>query len=457
MTSKKLNKIKSSLVSRGFSLAKMSLQAGAQLAGHSVGQILQSPSERPEKWKEFVKKQAQNLATELGELKGSLMKAGQMLSVYGEHFFPPEVNQLLRQLHQDSPPVEWSVIKKIIPTQLGPEKMDLLEIQHESIGTASLGQVHQAKIKNTNTLLALKIQYPGIDKAIDSDLKALKSLLSVTKILPKDFNSEPIFQEVREMLVQETDYETEAQLTQRYGDYLNGDVRFVVPRVFPEFSNRKILATSFEKGLRVDDPLIQNLSQDRRNRLGLHFMELYFKELFDWKLMQTDPHFGNYKIRVDQKGQDQLVLLDFGASKQLPESFMGPYHRMLKALFYNDILGFEQAAHDLQFLQDNDDPELKKLFADLCFNLVEPFLDPNDPRCRHDFMDDQGLYDWNKTDLPQRSSKKAFTIIQKFKWRTPPKEIIFLDRKAAGVFIFLSHLKVKVRGRELLESYLQRV
>ncbi len=454
---KSLDKIKSSLFSRSMSLAKFSLNAGAKLAAQGLTSALQSDAIKNEKWRAFIKDQAELLTTELGELKGSLMKAGQMLSIYGEHFFPPEANQFLKTLHQDSPPVKWEVIQEILTKQLGPEKCALLEIDPVAIGTASLGQVHKAKIKSTGDWIALKVQYPNVDKAIDNDLRAIRSFLYLIKLLPKDFNTDSIFKEIREMLVQETNYELEANLTEEYTALLNGDPRFVIPKVNREFSNRKILATSFELGLRVDDEKIKTLSQARRNQLALNFLDLYFKEIFDWNLVQTDPHFGNYKIRLGKKGEDQIILFDFGATRRYPEKFMKAYHRMIKAIFNNDRPQFEKAAVDLDFLHENDSPELRDIFSEMCLSLVEPFLDPSDPRNTNGQVAEDGTYDWKDTDLPQRSSQKVFKMMRSFVWRTPPREIIFLDRKAAGVFIFLGNLKARIQGRDLLQSYIDKI
>lgn len=457
MAKKQLDKIKSSLVSRSLALAKLSVSAGTKLAAQGITQALKNSEEKKDSWNKFIKNQAQVLSGELGELKGSLMKAGQLLSVYGEHFFPPEVAQVLRSLHQDSPPVKWEAMEKILKKHLSAKKREQLEILPDSIGTASLGQVHKAKVTDTGEMIALKIQYPDVDKAIDNDLRALKTFLSLMKILPKDFNTEPLFKEIREVLIQETDYIKEAELTKLYSEKLKNDDRYIVPKVHTDFSNQKVLATSFEHGVRVDDPVIQNLSQERRNRLALNFMELYFKEVFEWQLVQTDPHFGNYRIRLNQSGQDQIILFDFGATRTYSNDFMNPYHRMIKAMFYHKEQDFENAARELKFLQTNDDPELKKLFKDFCFSAVEAFLDPQDPRNIEGRVAPDGTYDWKNTDLPQRSSKKIVRMLQEFEWRTPPKEIIFLDRKAAGVFVFLSHLRAKIRGRDLLKKYLDKI
>jgi predicted unusual protein kinase regulating ubiquinone biosynthesis (AarF/ABC1/UbiB family) len=451
---KKLERIKSSVFSRSLSLAKLTLKSGVQLAGQGIKNSMSSDATANTNWQLFLKNQAQSLSTELGELKGSLMKAGQMLSMYGEQFFPPEANDFLKSLQSDSPPLVWSAIEKVLRLHFTPEQLEQLEIEHESLASASLGQVHRARIKATGEEIVLKIQYPNVDKAIDSDLRAIRTFLNMFKLIPQDFNPDSLFAEVRSMLIQETDYELEAQNLKEYTKLLDRDSRFVIPKYYAEFSNKRVLAMSFEKGLRVDDPIIQNLSQAKRNQLALNYLDLFFKEIFVWKVVQTDPHLGNYKIRMNPFGDDQIVLLDFGATRFYQDEFLKHYHQMIRGVLNADHPLFLEAAQNLAFLRENDDPKLIKLFEEFCFETVEPFIEPSDPRNIHGLVDKDGYYDWKNTDLPRRITKKIFEVIKYNAWRTPPQEILFLDRKTGGVFIFLSVLRAKIRGRDVVTKYL---
>lgn len=452
-----LDRIKSSVFSRGMSLAKITIQAGASIVHHSVTSTVKTKESKDESWKRLLQAQASLISAELGELKGSLMKAGQMLSMYGEHFLPAEANQLLKSLQSNSIPMSWEAIEPTLKKYLSPDKLDLLEIDHEALASASMGQVHRARIKTTGENIVLKIQYPLVDRAIDSDLRALRTLLGTLKLLPKDMNFDPIFAEVREMLMQETDYELEAKLTEDFFYLLREDSRYVVPRVIRDFSGPKILATTFEQGLRVDDPLIQSLTQERRNKIALNFLDLYFREVFEWGVVQTDPHSGNYRIRLDTQGNDRLILFDFGATRSYEENFIIPYRRMIKGSLLNNRALFLNAALDLRFIHEQDSPELKNVFEEFCLEMVEPFIAYEDPRNTEGRMNPDGTYDWKNTDLPQRLSKKIFQIIRSHTWRTPPREIIFLDRKTGGVFIFLSILRAKIRGRDLLLKYIDLI
>lgn len=453
---KELKKIKSGLFSRSLALAKLSVNTSSGLAGHGLSTLFSNEQEKATKWKAFLEAQAGGLQQELGQLKGSLMKAGQMLSMYGEHFLPPEANQLLKTLQSQSPPLSWDSIYPIIQERLSPSQLAALEIETKPIGSASLGQVHRARIKATGEWIALKIQYPGVDKAIDSDLKAIRSFLSLLKLLPKNLQMDSVFQEIRQMLQQEMDYEQEATQTEKYHALLKDDARYIVPKVFREFSGPKILATSFERGLSPDDPMVIGLSPERRNQLSLNFIDLYFRELFEWGIVQTDPHLGNYRIRLNPDGKDQLILLDFGAVRNYPEEFLKPYHQMIYASLKNDDELLRVSAKQLKFLHEDDDPALIRHFEEFCLSTVEPFLAKDDPRVPNGLMDSEGRYNWKASDLPTRLTKKAFQMIQKFQVRTPPKEVLFLDRKTGGVFVFLCVLRANVKARDIILKYLEK-
>jgi predicted unusual protein kinase regulating ubiquinone biosynthesis (AarF/ABC1/UbiB family) len=261
------------------------------------------------------------------------------------------------------------------------------------------------------------------------------------KLLPKNFKTAHIFTEIREMLTQEMDYAQEIKQTEAYGLRLKGDSRFVVPRIHPEFCGPKVIASSFERGLSADDPLIQALSQERRNRLALHFIDLYFKELFEWGVVQTDPHLGNYRVRLGADGNDQLVLFDFGAVRTYPQEFLNPYRRMVKAALLQDRMALKKASLELKFIHADDPPALLEMFEKFCLEMVEPFADID--------------YDWKNSTLPKRLTRQVFAIIQKFELRPAPREILFLDRKTGGVFIFCAVLRARINSRSLLLKYLK--
>ncbi len=441
MAKKKIKNLKTSSLSRSLSLARLGLQVGAKAAGQAMSGIFDGEAAKVIRKKALQVEQMALLARELGQLKGSLMKAGQMLSLYGEHFLPPEVNRLLKPLQSDSPAIEWVQMRKVLVRELGKEKMAELEIEEEASAAASLGQVHGARLRATGEHLALKIQYPGVDKAIDGDIKNLKRILTLTEWLPKIPATEGIFAEVKMMLKHELDYERERKNLEFFCAALEGDQRYVLPRPLPRYSTDRLLTMTYERGVTVDSQEVAELSQARRNALSAAALELYFRELFVWRRMQTDPHFGNYRVRIG-KDNDQLVLFDYGAVREVPKIFLDKYREMLRGLFYHDRSAFEKAAYNLGVLMPNDPEELRDLFYQLCSSIVEPFAE-------------DAPYDWAKTDLPKRVSKLTWDLIRRFPLRSPPQEMIFLDRKMGGMFTFLAVLGAKINARRLLLPYME--
>lgn len=440
---KKLKSLKTGTTSRSLSLASLTLKAATRAAGHAVSTFLDSETGKKAKAQAHQLLQAQALVKELGELKGSLMKVGQTLSVYGEHFFPPEINRLLRTLQADSPPLEWPEIEKCLRRRLSKELLAELEIEEEPCGAASLAQVHRARIKTTGELLALKIQYPGVEKSIDSDLKALRRVLSLSSFLPKLPATDELFEEVRMMLRREVDYGKEREMLEDFRAKLAHDPRFVVPKPHPRYCGSKVLAMSFEEGVDIDGPEVAALSQERRNHLAAAVLEVYFLELWKWRRVQTDPHFGNFKVRLGKGNDpDRLVLLDFGAVRDLPDAFMRDYTDMLAGTFHQDRARFERASERLKVLEPGDPQELRDLFFRICHLITVPFLPPQP-------------YDWRNNQLPKEVSELTWEMIRKFPLRAPPREVVFVDRKMAGIFTLMAKLGAKVDGRSLLEPYLR--
>ncbi len=451
---KPLSRIKEGVFSRGLALAKLSVTAGVKAASHVVGNAFANESEKSERLKELLLSQAKLLSRELGQLKGSLMKVGQMLSMYGEHFLPAEANQFLKSLQNQSPPLEWKAIEPVIKKQFTAEQLAQIEINPEPLASASLGQVHVVTRKSDQAVWAMKIQYPGVDRAIEGDLKALKSILAVTKILPKGPQYDEIFKEVRQMLHQEVDYRRELKLTQEFQAHLADDSRYIIPQVIPEFSTGRILTTSFEKGLPIDSPEVLALPLARRNALGEAYLDLYFRELFEFGAVQTDPHFGNYRVRLGENGQaDRLILFDFGAVRKLTQPFMASYLKMVQGAHDRNPEKLIQGGIALEFLRKEDSDEIKALFVELSLLITEPFFPLGTPDVHPEFFDQEGNYCFELSDLPKRVAMKGSQFALAMKLRNPPREIVFLDRKLGGIFIFLSVLKVRFQCRATIQKY----
>lgn len=399
-------------------------------------------------------RQLDYLVEELGQLKGTGMKVAQTLSVYGEQLLPKELNDLLKTLQQDSPPVDWQTMCQVLESELSTEILNELEIEEKSSAAASIGQVHKARVKSTGQLLALKIQYPGVDEAIDSDLKVIKFLLGLTHFIPKGPRTEQIFEEVRDMLKQEVDFRYELDFTNEVKEWLSDSPVYVVPTPIARYSSRRVIATNWIAGHRADGPDVLNLPLERRNQIGKAYLELYVRELFERHLVQTDPHLGNYLIQIDPHGDDdKLVLLDFGACRRVPAPFLADYIFLAQGAFNRDSVQIEKGARRLGLIHTDDSMSWIDNFVHLCCLLSEPFAKPEWPD-RSNWLDNSGSYDWGQSDLAARVTKLAKSMALSHRIHTPPRELVFIDRKAGGVFSFLSVMKCKTPTREIVEYHL---
>jgi len=413
-----LKTLRTSLLSRGFSLAKASLRPGRM-------------------------NQIEAIVKELGQLKGSAMKVGQTLSMYGEHLLPKEVTEMLKTLQSNAAPLSWAPIAQVLQEELGAELLAELEVEPEALGAASIGQVHRARVKATGEELVLKVQYPGVSEAIASDLKLLKFFLNMSELVPRGPRFDQIFEEIKEMLAQEIDYTIERRFLDSFYDVLKSDKRYLLPKSFSRYSTRRVLAMEKVCGVRVDSPEVQALSLERRNALGLAYFDLYMRELLELRQVQTDPHLGNYLIRVDESGADQLVLFDFGAVRAVPKPFLKHYYMMMSGGVQRDPRLIEIGGRQFGLLQPEDKIDLVRDFCNLVILILEPFS--------------SGVYDWGASDLPKRVAKQVSHIAFSYKLRAPPRELVFLDRKLGGAFMFLSGLKCVVDARPVLERHLARV
>lgn len=435
---------------RNVALTRMGVSTGARIAAHEFFNLFRGEASRTASDHTFYAGQARKLAAELGRLKGSVMKVGQMLSLYGQYFLPPEAVDVLAGLQDDTPPVDWKSLEPVIRRGLG-RALAQLDVDPVPLASASLGQVHRARRKADGLELVLKVQYPGVADAIESDIGTLARLVAMTRIAPRGLNLEPVYLEVKEMLHREVDYAAEIEHTRRFGELLKDDPRYVVPRVFPEYSSEQVLALSYEPGVSARDAGVRALPQARRNALAEAVLDLFLRELFDWGMVQTDPHFGNYKIRIPQKGDSplfqtdetgdspRLVLLDFGATRLFGRGFVESYREMLRGALVRDRERTLRGAAGIGVMPGTFPEPIRQAFAELCEMICEPF---------------RGPYDWGRSDLPRRVGDKIARNAMTRYMRIPPREIVFLHRRLAGVFFLIAALGAQWDARPVLERHL---
>lgn len=450
----KLKNLKTSSVDRRLSIAKASLLAGTRWATASATSLFSSEEEKEKKRKKAMAEQAHYLVSEIGKLKGSIVKIGQMMALYGEHFLPEEITQALNTLNNQTVALAWPAIKIHLQEQLG-AKLNDLTIDHEPIGTASLAQVHRATRKSDGLELVLKIQYPGVAEAIDSDMNLFKNMLKLTRMVPQTREFDQWFDEVREMMHREVDYGIEAATTRRFAERLKDDPRYVVPQIVDEFCADKVLCMTFERGVPVNSPVMLSLPQERRNQLGEASLEIAVRELFEWGEMQTDPNFGNYLVRLGNGDdvQDKIVLLDFGAIRQFDNNLLTVARNLIHAGYDHDKNAMVKAMTGYEFF-DGMPESIKPGMADVFLIATEAFSCPsNNPDMPVGIMDDQDRYDWKKSQLHSRVMQQAGQSMASRYFSVPPKEFMFISRKFIGAYTFMTVIEAKTNVRKMIPQF----
>lgn len=451
---KKQSYISTGVFKRNLKVAKLSFDLGVSYVKKSVKDSLGiQTGQDSSKLVAIFREQAETISRELGKLKGGLLKAGQMLAMYGEYFLPEEVCKILRSMQNDTSQLPWAQIEKKLKREFGTDVFEKFRFDEEPLGTASLGQVHLAKQIATGLRFCFKVQYPGARKSVDSDVNTLKKLLELAKLLPVGDPGDELFKEIRYMLNKELDYEKEKETTDYFREVLKEDRRFAVPETIPKYCTKQVITTTFMEGVDVTDEAVLSLPIDRRNKFAEAALELFFMELFVLGVVQTDPHFGNYRVRVEEvHGKDQLVLLDFGATRKLSRDFLRKYISFIKSLFTGDNDQMDQAMEQLGIASPEDTDEQKLILREMCSFIIEPYTQGASGRA--ELWTENSKYLWGKTDIPKKLMKVSGEAVFKLKLRPPPRECVFLNRKMAGVFIFLNRLDAELDPLPLMKEYL---
>jgi hypothetical protein len=239
---------------------------------------------------------------------------------------------------------------------------------------------------------------------------------------------------------------------------LASDPRFIVPRVLPEFSTEHVICSTYEHGHSVSSQSVRDLPLDRRSALGKAALELFFRELFIWGEIQTDPNFGNYRIRIageegDDPGYDRIVLLDFGAVQSYSDEFLKPVIQMIKASYENDLDAVIDGGVKLRFMSTEWPEEVLEKFGQVCMSVLEPLSSDKDSWPDY-AVNSHGQYRWKQSELPSRVARQAARSAISRYFRVPPKEFVFLNRKLIGVYTFVAVLNSEFNGEPLLRKYL---
>jgi predicted unusual protein kinase regulating ubiquinone biosynthesis (AarF/ABC1/UbiB family) len=268
----------------------------------------------------------ERIADRLSQMRGAAMKLGQLMSMETGDLLPPELAAILARLRDAAHMMPPKQLKSVLEDTYGPDfRRHFKGFDTTPLAAASIGQVHRATAAD-GTSLVLKIQYPGVRAAIDSDLDNAAALIRWSGMLPEELDLAPLLAEARKQLHEEADYAREGAYMARFSALLEHDDRFVVPRYRPELSAPGALAMSHEPSEPIE--ALADAAPEVRDRAMSALIDLCLRELFEFRLMQTDPNFANYRWRPET---GQIVLLDFGATREIGAEVAAGHLELLRA------------------------------------------------------------------------------------------------------------------------------
>jgi predicted unusual protein kinase regulating ubiquinone biosynthesis (AarF/ABC1/UbiB family) len=383
---------------------------------------------------------AEKLARRLAGMRGAAMKMGQMLSMESADILPRQFTDTLAALRDSANRMPRSQVNGVLGREYGKGWQDRFQsFDYEPIAAASIGQVHRATARDGREL-ALKIQYPGVAKSIGSDVDNMAMFLRMARILPIEMDISGIVAEVKRQLKDEADYLVEAEHLRKYRGLISGEGWFEVPRVHEDLTTKRILAMDYVTGTPLESLGSPGVPQKERDRCGTLLQGLLFRELFEFRTMQTDPNFANYLYQPDA---GRIVLLDFGSTAYFSTEFTERYARISRALIDGDEGATRHYAQEIGYLRAGDSSEHAARVMKVIRLACEPI-------CH------RGIYDFGASDLIARARDAGIEMLfnSHGEFKAPPAETVFLHRKLVGSFLACARIQARVRVQDLIRAYL---
>ncbi|MDC7787760.1 AarF/ABC1/UbiB kinase family protein [Rhodoplanes sp. TEM] len=380
---------------------------------------------------------AMKVADELARMRGAAMKVGQLISMDAGDMLPPELAQILARLRADAHHMPWAQLKRVLTHAWGTDWRGRFEtFETHPVAAASIGQVHRARTRDGRDL-AIKVQYPGVRKSIDSDVGNVAALLRLAGLVPRGVDIAPMLAEARRQLHEEADYEREGRALARFGTLIEGRSEFHVPALHGDLTTPNVLAMSYVEGRPVEE--LATAPQAERDRVMTLLIGLLFRELFEFRLMQTDPNFANYRYAP---ATGRVILLDFGATRAFPEDFVDLWRRLLRAGLARDRDGIRAAALQIGFLAGGMPARLEAAMLAMFEMSLEPL--------RQD-----APFDFGASDLAMRMRDAGLAMAEDREYfRIPPMDTLFLQRKFGGMYLLATRMRARVDLRSIVEPYL---
>lgn len=373
------------------------------------------------------------------ELKGAFMKLVQMLSMRND-LLPAEALDVLATVQSSVPPMDPAAIRKQITRELGapPEKL-FAEFDPEAFAAASLGQVHRARLP-TGQDVVVKIQYPGVEKTVDQDLKNIRALITTLTRIGRDvmgqkIDASEVAHELEDRLREELDYVNEAANLRRFRALFADDPEIVIPEPVDAFSSRRVLTMRYVEGYPLSDILAPGVDQSLKDWVAIKYFQVMWRQLFEFGILHTDPHPGNYMVTH----HPHLCMLDLGSVRVFEEPIRQGYLDLAASLLAGDDATMRDCFVRLGFLDPGDDPEPMIRIMRIVF---EPAL-----------VDDD--YDPKQYQAVERGMEITQIAFEARMFKSPGHRV-FLGRALVGLESYVQQLGTVTNWRRLFAECVTR-
>ena len=422
---------------RNLDVAALGVRVGSTYATTAARKLFASTERRVELDRERELRTAEAITERLGNMKGALMKLGQMAS-YVTEGLPEPMRLALAELQSNAPPMSAELAAGVIESELGaPPEEIFVEWDPVPIASASIGQVHRAVVidpeTGTERAVAVKVQYPGVGAAIEADLRNASLLGAILKQGFGGLDPDDMVAEIRERLIDELDYILEATNQQAFADYYRGHPFIHVPDVLASHSTVRVLTSELVSGATWQE-MVQ-WSQDERNLAGECLFRFVFRSLYGMHRFNGDPHPGNYLFH----GGGRVTFLDFGLVKHFTDDEMSTFVGMVRSAAYeHDVPTFRRIVEEAGMLRRGapaDDDEIGEYFGQF-----------------YESVKDDKVVTWS-SEYASRIVRHTFDRTSPIsQYATVPRAFVFIQRINLGLYALLGELRATGNYRRMAEE-----